>query len=105
MQNNILYTDVAIHLIQDNGVPYMDWYNTVKEEVKEPVSVIDREGYIKQTKSKAKQETLFDEPFWDPYTKDWITAEDYETIYDQPYQGQYDKFKKGGKKHGNYKRN
>ena len=105
MQNNILYTDVAIHLIQDNGVPYMDWYNTVKEEVKEPTNVIDREGYIKQTKSKVKQETLFDEPFWYSYTKSWLTEDEYEDIYSQPYQGQFDSFKKGGKKHGNYKRN
>lgn len=109
--NNILYTDVPIQLMQEDGTLYSDWFDTNKELIKEhtyTTSIFKETAKEITTVSKnkyAKQESLFkdDLPFYDPYVKEWITPDEYEDIYNAPYRGEYDSYnysKKGSKKHG-----
>ena len=98
--NNILYTDVPIHLIQDDGTLYLDWFENNKDEIKERVYVSVKS---EETKSKVKQKSLFqdddEEIFYDPYYKDYITASEYEDLYGIPYKGYYNSYKvKKGKR-------
>lgn len=120
--NNILYTDVPIHLIKDDGTLYLDWYEENKKEIKEPTVVASSyKGYSKSTTTtrtksttKSKQQSLWDDdeddayPFWDPYLYDYVTPQEYEDIYGHKYRGQYDDYytnrKKGSKKNGKDKR-
>ena len=107
--NNILYTDVPIQLIQEDGTLYSDWLDTNKELIKEHTYTTSIFKEISDTtkKSNIKQETLFknNKLFYDPYMKEWITPEDYETFYGAPYQGEYEKYNspKKGKQHGKSK--
>ena len=111
MRNNILYTDVPIHLIQNNGTPYQDWYEENKEQVKENTVKYDYYTNLykhKETK-KTKQLSLYEDddedPLWDPNIYSYITKEEYKDIYGKEYAGEYDDFytnarnkKKRGKK-------
>ena len=88
--NNILYTEVPIQLMQDNGSLYLDWFEENKKEINEPVV----ETVIKPIK--VKQTSLIDEddyPIWDSNIYDYITPREYEDIYGYPYRK-----RKGGKK-------
>jgi hypothetical protein len=99
--NNILYTDVPIYLIQQDGTLYETWFAEQKEKVAEHTIIRD-ENIINITKNKKenkkekkeKQKSIFDYendyPFWDPNLYDYITADEYEDIYGVPYKGQYD---------------
>lgn len=95
--NNILYTDVPIYLIQQDGTLYESWFAEQKEKVSEHTIIRD-ENIITATKNKKekkeKQKSIFDYendyPFWDPNLYDYITADEYEDIYGVPYKGQYD---------------
>jgi len=105
--NNILYTDVPIHLIQDDGSLYLDWYETNKEQVKEhtytttqttkPTFEINKSKTKTPTKTKQKQTSIFDyeddywdDYFWDPNLYDYITPEAYKNIYGTKYKGEFD---------------
>ena len=95
MQHNILYTDVPIQLIQDSGVAYLDWYEEQSKEIKAATIVSkmppQNTGYYK-----SEQTSLFDNtPIYDPYLKDWITADEYEDVYGAPYNGEFNFMKKG----------
>ena len=88
--NNILYTEVPIQLMQDNGTLYLDWFEENKKEINEPIL----ETVIKPTK--VKQTSLIDEddyPIWDSNLYDYITPREYEDIYGYPYRK-----RKGGRK-------
>ena len=88
--NNILYTEVPIQLMQDNGSLYLDWFEENKKEINEPVV----ETVIKPIK--VKQTSLIDEddyPIWDSNIYDYITPREYEDIYGYPYRK-----RKGGRK-------
>lgn len=99
MRNNILYTDVPIHLIQDNGTPYQDWYEENKEQVKDNAVKYDYYTNLykhKETK-KTKQLSLYEDdededPLWDPNIYSYITKEEYKDIYGKEYAGEYDDF-------------
>lgn len=105
--NNILYTDVPIHLIQDDGSLYLDWYETNKEQVKEhtytttqitkPTLPTNKSKTKTPTKTKKKQTSIFDyeddywdDYFWDPNLYDYITPEAYKDIYGTKYKGEFD---------------
>ena len=105
--NNILYTDVPIHLIQDDGSLYLDWYETNKEQVKEhtytttqvtkPTLPANKSKTKTPTKTKQKQTSIFDyeddywdDYFWDPNLYDYITPEAYKDIYGTKYKGEFD---------------
>jgi len=109
MRNNILYTDVPIQLIQENGVPYLNWFEENKTQIKEPTPVTNNYGYgygyssynkeEKKTKpKKTKQVSIYDDdeedelPFWDPNLYDYVTPKEYEDIYGRKYEGEYDNF-------------
>ena len=106
--NNILYSDVPIQLIQEDGTQYLDWFERSKEFIKEhtyTTSIFKETTTVNTKSTKVKQESLFkdDLPFYDPYLKDWITPDEYEDIYNAPYKGEYNSYnysKKGAKKHG-----
>lgn len=105
--NNILYTDVPIQLIQDDGSLYLDWYETNKEQVKEhtytttqvtkPTFTTNKSKTKTPTKTKQKQTSIFDyeddywdDYFWDPNLYDYITPEAYKDIYGTKYKGEFD---------------
>jgi hypothetical protein len=105
--NNILYTDVPIQLIQDDGSLYLDWYETNKEQVKEhtytttqvtkPTLPANKSKTKTPTKTKQKQTSIFDyeddywdDYFWDPNLYDYITPEAYKDIYGTKYKGEFD---------------
>lgn len=105
--NNILYTDVPIHLIQDDGSLYLDWYETNKEQVKEhtctttqitkPTLPVNKSKTKTPIKTKQKQTSIFDyeddywdDYFWDPNLYDYITPEAYKDIYGTKYKGEFD---------------
>jgi hypothetical protein len=99
--NNIMYEEVPIQLIQDDGTLYLDWYDSNKNKIQEPAPVVRTyygSNYIKTEKKekKTKQQSLFDDgdyedsPFWDPTLYDYITPSEYEEIYGRKYDGEYD---------------
>lgn len=105
--NNILYTDVPIQLMQDDGSLYLDWYETNKEQVKEhtytttqvtkPTFTTNKSKTKTPTKTKQKQTSIFDyeddywdDYFWDPNLYDYITPEAYKDIYGTKYKGEFD---------------
>ena len=105
--NNILYTDVPIQLMQDDGSLYLDWYETNKEQVKEhtytttqvtkPTLPANKSKTKTPTKTKQKQTSMFDyeddywdDYFWDPNLYDYITPEAYKDIYGTKYKGEFD---------------
>lgn len=105
--NNILYTDVPIQLMQDDGSLYLDWYETNKEQVKEhtytttqitkPTLLANKSKTKTSTKTKQKQTSIFDyeddywdDYFWDPNLYDYITPEAYKDIYGTKYKGEFD---------------
>ena len=105
--NNILYTDVPIQLMQDDGSLYLDWYETNKEQVKEhtytttqvtkPTLPANKSKTKTPTKTKQKQTSIFDyeddywdDYFWDPNLYDYITPEAYKDIYGTKYKGEFD---------------
>lgn len=105
--NNILYTDVPIQLMQDDGSLYLDWYETNKEQVKEhtytttqvtkPTLPANKSKTKTSTKTKQKQTSIFDyeddywdDYFWDPNLYDYITPEAYKDIYGTKYKGEFD---------------
>lgn len=121
--NNIMYEDVPIQLIQDDGTLYLDWYDSNKDKIQEPEPVIHNyyssgyssgysSSYMKSERKgkKTKQQSLFDDvdddkalPFWDPNLYDYITPGEYEDIYGRKYDGEYDNYytnlkRKAGKK-------
>ena len=92
--NNILYEDIPIQLIQEDGSSYLDWYEENKKEIKEPTAtynnylnkyknIKDREKDIKdKKKNKYKQSSLFKEDlYWDPLTYSYLSEDEYEDIY------------------------
>ena len=108
--NNILYTDVPIQLIQNDGSLYLDWYETNKEQVKEhtyqaqttkPTFPINKSKPKTPIKPNQKQTSFFDyedeedywdDYFWDPNLYDYITPEAYEDIYGTKYKGEFDDY-------------
>lgn len=108
--NNILYTDVPIQLIQNDGSLYLDWYETNKEQVKEhtyqaqttkPTFPINKSKPKTPIKTNQKQTSFFDyedeedywdDYFWDPNLYDYITPEAYEDIYGTKYKGEFDDY-------------
>lgn len=97
--NNILYTEVPIQLMQDDGTLYLDWFEENKKEIHEPVYT----STIKSTVGKVKQTSLLDDwdyPIWDPNLYDYITVDEYEDIYGHKYEGQYDRCRPGRPKKG-----
>ena len=108
--NNILYTDVPIQLIQNDGSLYLDWYETNKEQVKEhtyqaqttkPTFPINKSKPKTPIKTNQKQTSFFDyedeedywdDHFWDPNLYDYITPEAYEDIYGTKYKGEFDDY-------------
>ena len=105
--NNILYTDVPIQLMQDDGSLYLDWYETNKEQVKEhtytttqvtkPTLPANKSKTKTPSKTKQKQTSMFDyeddywdDYFWDPNLYDYITPEAYKDIYGTKYKGEFD---------------
>lgn len=108
--NNILYTDVPIQLIQNDGSLYLDWYETNKEQVKEhthqtqttkPTFPINKSKPKTSIKTNQKQTSFFDyedeedywdDYFWDPNLYDYITPEAYEDIYGTKYKGEFDDY-------------
>ena len=100
--NNILYTDVPIVLLQENGTAYLDWFDENKDAIKEPTPI--------STYSPSKYTNKITKPYydykrdeiWDPYVNDYITEDDFEDIYGYKYDYFVDRYdKKGTKKHGN----
>lgn len=118
--NNILYTDVEIRLIQDNGTLYLDWFEENKKEIQDRTTINYGSKYTTTDTTKTKQKSLWDDfdddddegslPFWDPNLYDYITPGEYEDIYGRKYQGEYDNYytnyknKKGVKNNGKGKR-
>ena len=108
--NNILYTDVPIQLIQNDGSLYLDWYETNKEQVKEhtyqaqttkPTFPINKSKPKTPIKTNQKQTSFFDyedeedywdDHFWDPNLYDYITPEAYKDIYGTTYKGEFDDY-------------
>ena len=100
--NNILYEDIPIQLIQDDGSLYLDWYETNKEQVKEHTytTTVTKPTITKtkpQTKTKQKQTSIYDyeedyweDYFWDPNIYDYITPDEYKDIYGTKYKGEFD---------------
>ena len=105
VENNILYTDVPIQLVQDNGSLYLDWFEENEKQIQDRPII-----KYSTTKTESKQKSLWDDdddtPFWDPYLYDYITPGEYEDIYGRKYKGDYNSInKKGVKKNGKSKRN
>lgn len=103
MRNNILYTDIEIQLIQDNGIPYLDWYDENKDQIKERTISIPVSSY--SYGKTAMQKTIWDDDdedyLYDPNLYSYMSKDEYKKIYGREYKSEYKK--KGVKTNGNKK--
>lgn len=73
VEHNVVYTDLPIIVIQDDGIAIDDWYDICKERLSEPVSAATKLQTMKDTKdTKATSKT-----------KHWY--DDYDEYYDYGY--------------------
>lgn len=115
MENNIVYTELELKVLLDNGIDIDKWYQEeVDNNLSKPTSIVSND--ISNTNFKG---SIFDDDkwdyatknkrIWDPYLFEWIDEDDYKTIYGVPYTGQFKDLKpaslysKKGKKHGSSK--
>lgn len=105
MENNIVYTDVELKVLLDNGTGVDQWYqDAVDNNLTKPTPVVSTGNYIGNTNFKGSifdddddwyKKKEVDKPIWDPYLFDWLDKEDYLHIYGVPYTGQFDDMKPG----------
>ena len=115
MENNIVYTELELKVLLDNGTDVDKWYQEeVNNNLSKPTPIVSND--ISNTNFKG---SIFDDdkwdyatkskPIWDPYLFEWIDEDDYKSIYGIPYTGQFKDLKpaslysKKGKKHGSSK--
>lgn len=114
MENNIVYTELELKVLLDNGTDVDKWYQEeVDNNLSKPTSIITNSAGNNNFKG-----SIFDDEWdyatknkriWDPYLFEWIDEDDYKTIYGVPYTGQFKDLKpaslysKKGKKHGSSK--
>ena len=115
MENNIVYTELELKILLDNGTDVDKWYQEeVNNNLSKPTPIVSND--ISNTNFKG---SIFDDdkwdyatkskPIWDPYLFEWIDEDDYKSIYGIPYTGQFKDLKpaslysKKGKKHGSSK--
>lgn len=115
MENNIVYTELELKILLDNGIDVDRWYQEeVDNNLSNPTPIVSNN--ISNTNFKG---SIFDDdkwdyatkskPIWDPYLFEWIDEDDYKSIYGIPYTGQFKDLKpaslysKKGKKHGSSK--
>ena len=115
MENNIVYTELELKVLLDNGTDVDKWYQEeVDNNLSKPTPIVSNN--ISNTNFKG---SIFDDdkwgyatkskPIWDPYLFEWIDEDDYKSIYGIPYTGQFKDLKpaslysKKGKKHGSSK--
>lgn len=110
MENNIVYTELELKVLLDNGTDVDKWYQEeVDNNLSKPTSIIANSAGNNNFKG-----SIFDDEWdyatknkriWDPYLFEWIDEDDYKTIYGVPYTGQFKDLKpaslysKKGKKH------
>ena len=110
MENNIVYTELELKVLLDNGTDVDKWYQTeVDNNLSKPTPIIYNSAGNTNFKG-----SIFDDKWdyatksksiWDPYLLEWIDEEDYKSIYGIPYTGQFKDLKpaslysKKGKKH------
>ena len=111
MENNIVYTELELKILLDNGTDVDKWYQEeVDNNLFKPTPIVSND--ISNTNFKG---SIFDDDkwdyatksksIWDPYLLEWIDEEDYKSIYGIPYTGQFKNLKpaslysKKGKKH------
>lgn len=110
MENNIVYTELELKVLLDNGTDVDKWYQEeVDNNLSKPTSIITNSAGNNNFKG-----SIFDNEWdyvtknkriWDPYLFEWIDEDDYKTIYGVPYTGQFKDLKpaslysKKGKKH------
>jgi hypothetical protein len=112
MENNIMYTDVELKVLLDNGTGVDQWYQeAIDNNLTKPTPVVSGltgnmnnfQGSIFDDDSWYKRRDP-DKTIWDPYLDEWISREDYYETYGIHYTGQFNSMqpdKKGNKKHGN----
>lgn len=115
MENNIVYTELELKVLLDNGTDVDKWYQEeVDNNLSKPTLIVSND--ISNTNFKG---SIFDDDkwdyatksksIWDPYLFEWIDEDDYKSIYGIPYTGQFKDLKpaslysKKGKKHGSSK--
>lgn len=116
MENNIVYTELELKVLLDNGTDIDKWYQEeVDNNLSKPTVIIANNAGNTNFKG-----SIFDDewdyhtkskPIWDPYLLEWIDEEDYKDTYGTSYTGQFKDLKpaslysKKGKKHvsGKYK--
>ena len=115
MENNIVYTELELKVLLDNGTDVDKWYQEeVDNNLSKPTPIVSND--ISNTNFKG---SIFDDDkwdyatksksIWDPYLFEWIDEDDYKSIYGIPYTGQFKDLKpaslysKKGKKHGSSK--
>ena len=115
MENNIVYTELELKILLDNGTDVDKWYQEeVDNNLSKPTPIVSND--ISNTNFKG---SIFDDDkwdyatksksIWDPYLFEWIDEDDYKSIYGIPYTGQFKDLKpaslysKKGKKHGSSK--
>lgn len=110
MENNIVYTELELKVLLDNGTDIDKWYQEeVDNNLSKPTSIIANSAGNNNFKG-----SIFDDewdyhtkskPIWDPYLLEWIDEEDYKDTYGTSYTGQFKDLKpaslysKKGKKH------
>ena len=97
VRNNILYEDVQIQLMQENGVPYLDWYDEQKELVQPEAPVIhdypSAGSALKTTQTKLWEDDEWeDDRIWDPYLYSYVGKKEYKDIYGRDYDGEFDNY-------------
>jgi len=76
IEHNVVYTDLPITVIQDDGVPIDDWYSIIKEKVSRPVAT---------SYTGSSQGSLINSEWEGKYSKSfWKDDYDYEYDYDYP---------------------
>ena len=110
MENNIVYTELELKILLDNGTDVDKWYQEeVDNNLSKPTQII-----ANNTDNNNFKGSIFDDewdyhtkskPIWDPYLFEWIDEDDYKSIYGASYTGQFKDLKpaslysKKGKKH------
>lgn len=97
MRNNVMYEDVVIQLIQDDGVSYLDWYDEQKDKVAPETPVVHNYpstgSALKTAQTKFWEDDEWeDDKIWDPYLYSYVDPKEYKDIYGHDYAGEFDNY-------------
>lgn len=89
MEHNIMYTDLELKILLNDGTDVEDWYESSSTNLTRPTPVGSAFTRYPDT------ETHFSTggKIYDPYLMEYITEDEYKSTYGIPYTGQFDELR------------